>query len=246
MVMVSVQHTISHVVSSLSVLRTVVSLVATVCASFIATVVAAGSLVQFYIWSVLHWLIRIVRNGYRVILAARRFAHLFAWLHTVSARIVWTVANAALSCVKHVLAVVTSVVCIIVRVVLAVVNFIPTCVWNLVIPNKVRTCARRIVAAVDTTRRRILFIISVYQSLVCRVNKAATVVLVVTNTTIFVVSRYAGSCVYIVQFVFATFKGLVTVSRAVLRVSPSAWQHVCNITLSFWQCIRAFRPSLAC
>lgn len=223
--MVSVQHTISLVVSVLGVLCTVVSLVANACASSAAAIIAAGSLVQFYVWSVLRRLIWIVRNGYRIVLATRRFARLFARLHTVSAqfvmRIVWTVVNTALSCVKGVLVVVIPVVCTIVRVVLAVVNLIPTCVWNRVIPNKLRACACWIAATVDTTRRRILYVISVYQSLACRVNKAATVVLAVTNVTILAVSRYSGSCVYIVRSVFVVLKGLVDVLCAV----HSAWQH---------------------
>lgn len=222
--MVSMQRTVSLVVSALGVLCTVVSLVANTCASFAAAVVAAGSLVQFYVWSVLHRLIWIVRNGYRVVLAARRYARLFAPLHTVSARFVMRIAqivvSAALSCVKGVLVVIIPVMCTVVRVVLAVVNFVPTCVWNRVIPNKLRACARWIAAAVATTRRRILYVISVYQSLACRVNKAATVVLAVTNTTILAVSRYSGSCVYIVRTVFVILKGLVDVLCAV----HSAWQ----------------------
>ena len=240
---------LSLVNSAFGALYRLVSLVATVCASFAATVVAIGSLVKSYAYAVHRRLIWIFRNGSRLVVKAHRFAQFAAWLHTSSARfvmrIVRTVANAVLSCVKHVLAVVIPVVRTAVRVVLALVNFVPTCVWNLVIPNKVCAGARRIAAAVDTTRRRILFVISVYQSLACRVNKAATVVLAVTNATIFAVSAYTASCVYIAQSVFVVFKGLVTVSRAVLRVSPSAWQRVCTTTLCVWQCVRALRLSAA-
>lgn len=222
--MVSIQCTVSLVVSLLGVLCTVISLVATACASSAAAVVAAGSLVQFYVSSVLRRLFWIIRNGYRIVLAARRYARMFAQLHTVSAqfvmRIVRTVAHAALSCVKGVLVVVIPVVCTVVRIVLAVINFVPTCVWNLVIPSKLRACARWVAAAIDTTRRRILYVISVYQSLVCRVNKAATVVLAVTNATISAVSHYSGSCVYIVRSVFVVLKGLVDILYAV----HSTWQ----------------------
>lgn len=248
------QFALSLVGSAFGALHRLVSLVVTACASFTATVVAIGSLVKSYAYAVHRRLIWIFRNGSRVVITAHRFAQFAAWLHTSSARfvmrIVRTVANAVLSCVKHVLAVVIPVVRTAVRVVLALVNFVPTCVWNLVIPSKVCAGARRIAAAIDTTRRRILFVISVYQSLACRVNKAATMVLAATNTTIFAVSHYTGSCVYIAQSVFVVFKGLVALSCAVLRLSPSAWQRVCTTILSVWQCIHAFRPSavfpLAC
>ena len=161
--MVIVQHVFSLVRPALNVVGVLISLAVTVCAP---PVVAVGSLVKSYGWPVFRVLLWLVRNVYRVVFGALFVARISAWLHVLAARLGMgvgrTLTNAALSCIRLVL----SVVSFALRVVLAIVNIVPACVWRFVVPRKVNACACRFAAAVDTGRRRVLFVVSVLRALV--------------------------------------------------------------------------------